>query len=204
MTLCSTTTVVFSEGDPALTFFYGETELLSQGHPSMLTASKQQHVVNSVFPGLAGRWEQTFLKQFLVFLAFVALRPIYPATAMSCRALPSILCVDVEIAASRPLMVTAWGELSWHKECRSALLAFGARCLLISGDWSNASSGVGVEKGIWAVKSRMGKRGQAWLLLSALQDLLTAEALRGWVSCCNTHGQPCDLSPDSLLTTLLF
>lgn len=124
--------------------------------------------------------------------------------AMSCRALPSILCVDVEIAASRPPMVTAWGELSWHKECRSASLAFGARCLLISGYWSNASSGVGVEKGIWAVESRRGKRDQSWLLLGALQDLLTAEALRGCVSYCNTRGQPCDLSPVSLLTALLF
>lgn len=76
-------------------------------------------------------------------------------------------------------MVTAWGESSWHKECRSDSLAFGARCLLISGYWTNASSGAGVEKGIWAVKSRMGKWHQAWLLLSVLQDLLTTEALRG-------------------------
>lgn len=97
---------------------------------------------------------------------------------MSYRALPSIPCVHVEIAASRPPMVTAWGELSWHKECRRALLAFGARCLLISDCWSNASSGVGVEKGIWAVKCGKGKRGQAWQLLGALQDLLTAQALR--------------------------
>lgn len=36
----------------------------------------------------------------------------------------------------------------------------------------------GVEKGIWAVKCGKGKRGQAWQFLSALQYLLTAEALR--------------------------
>lgn len=101
-----------------------------------------------------------------------------PSVAMSCRALPSVPWVPVETAASRPPMVTAWGELSWHKECRSASLAFSARCLLISDCWSNASSGVGVEKGIWAVKCGKGKRGQAWQLLRALQDLLTAEALR--------------------------
>lgn len=146
----------------------------SQNTDSIRTA----RCINSVFPGLAGRWEQTSLKQLLPFLAFVALWPIYPAMAMSYRALPSIPCVHVEIAASRPPMVTAWGELSWHKECRSASLAFGARCLLISDCWSNASSGVGVEKGIWAVKCGKGKRGQAWQLLGALQDLLTAEALR--------------------------
>lgn len=58
------------------------------------------------------------------------------------------------------------------------MLALGARCPLISGCWRSASFGVGVEKGIWAVKSRMEKRDQAWLLLSALQDLLTAEAVR--------------------------
>jgi len=56
-------------------------------------------------------------------------------------------------------------------ERRSASLVFGAKCLPISRCWSNTDSGVGVEEGIWAVKSRVGKRGQAWLLLSALQDL---------------------------------
>lgn len=56
----------FSEGD--LPFSYGEIVLLSQAHPSMLIASGQKKSVNSVFAGLAGRWEQTFLMQFLLFL----------------------------------------------------------------------------------------------------------------------------------------
>lgn len=75
-----------------------------------------------------------------------SVRPIYPAMAMSCRDFPPILCVEVEIAASRASMVTALGELSWHKGYRSASLAFGARCLFISGCCSNARSGLDVEK----------------------------------------------------------
>lgn len=79
-------------------------------------STRTRRCVNSVLSGLAGRWEQTFPKQFLLFDFRCFERPIYPAMAMGCRALPSILCVDVEITASRPLMATAWGELSWHKE----------------------------------------------------------------------------------------
>lgn len=143
---------------------------------------RTRRCINSVFLCLAGRWELPFLKQLLLFPGFLALWPTSPSIAMSCRALPSIPCVHVEIAASRPPMVRAWGELSWHKEGRSASLAFGARCLLISDCWSNASSGVGVEKGIWAVKCGKGKRGQGWQLLCASEDLLTAEALRDYLA----------------------
>lgn len=143
----------FSEGD--LPFSYGEIELLSWAHSSKPIASAQDVSIVSFWQVRAD-----FPYTIPAFSGFCcSKKTIYLAMAMSCRALPSILCVDMEIAASRPPMVTAWGELSWHKECRSASLAFGARCLLICGYWSNASSGVGVEKGIWAVKSRMGERG---------------------------------------------
>lgn len=145
----------FSEGD--LPFSYGEIVLLSRAHPSMLIASGQKKKKKRQQCLRRPCWKMRADLPYAI-PAFSALRPIYSAMAMSCRDLPSILCVDVETASSRPLMVTAWGELSWHKEYWSASLAFGARCLLISGCWSNASSGVGVEKGIWAVKSRMGKR----------------------------------------------
>lgn len=130
----------FSEGDLPSSFSYRE--------PEPLPWADQE---NKMWQYCAPRpWWQMRADLPCAIPAFsgfcCSVTPIYPAMAMSCRDLPPILCVEVEIAASRTSMVTAWGELSWHKGYRSASLAFGARCLFISGCCSNARSGLDVEK----------------------------------------------------------
>lgn len=130
----------FSEGDLPSSFSYRE--------PEPLPWADQE---NKMWQYCAPRpWWQMRADLPCAIPAFSGfccpVTPIYPAMAMSCRDLPPILCVEVEIAASRTSMVTAWGELSWHKGYRSASLAFGARCLFISGCCSNARSGLDVEK----------------------------------------------------------
>lgn len=66
VTLCSMMTIVFQKGTYLRVF-------PTENQSPFLRLIRKTRCGNAVYPGLGGRWEQTFLVQFLLFLAFVAL-----------------------------------------------------------------------------------------------------------------------------------